>query len=40
MILKFVLMFMLLLNNINAYNLCVVGGSSGLGREIIYQRDQ
>ena len=37
MILKFVLMFMLLLNNINAYNLCVVGGSSGLGREIIYQ---
>ena len=28
---------MLLLNNINAYNLCVVGGSSGLGREIIYQ---
>jgi len=28
---------MLLFNNINAYNLCVVGGSSGLGREIIYQ---
>lgn len=29
--------FSIIFNYINAYNLCVVGGSSGLGRELIYQ---
>ena len=29
--------FSLLFDSINSYDLCVVGGSSGLGREIIYQ---
>ena len=29
--------FLLLISKINSFNLCVVGGSSGLGKEIIYQ---
>lgn len=37
---KFVLYFLLIFNNIkfiNGFDLCVLGASSGLGREIIYQ---
>lgn len=29
--------FLLLISKIDSFNLCVVGGSSGLGKEIIYQ---
>lgn len=31
------ILFFLLISSCNAYNLCVVGGTSGLGRELIYQ---
>ena len=31
---KIVLLFF---NYVNSYNICIIGGSSGLGRELIYQ---
>ena len=34
---KIFLIFSLIFNYVNTYNLCVVGASSGLGRELIYQ---
>lgn len=36
-IIKIFLLFLNYINIVNSYKLCVVGGSSGLGREIIYQ---
>ncbi len=35
--LKILAVLLLLISQIDSYNICVVGGSSGLGRELIYQ---
>ena len=35
--LKSILIFLLIIKNVKMYNLCIVGATSGLGRELIFQ---